>query len=104
MNDDMARLSGHVEERLKGLEPSTSTLARLHSTTELRPLMKRDVIYSAGAMSQAGIYSLRRPSTGRRAEARRAGMIVAKVQIAMVIAATVAISMASTRTGRRSIM
>ena len=27
-------------ERAKGFEPSTSTLARWHSTTELRPLTK----------------------------------------------------------------
>jgi hypothetical protein len=28
-------------ERAKGLEPSTPTLARLYSTTELRPLKKK---------------------------------------------------------------
>ena len=37
-----ARNDSEFLEREKGLEPSTSTLARWHSTTELLPQLKRD--------------------------------------------------------------
>ena len=37
------RREGLQVERETGFEPATSTLARLHSTTELFPLMRKDV-------------------------------------------------------------
>ena len=36
-NNKNAIISVILKKRTKGLEPSTSTLGRLHSTTELRP-------------------------------------------------------------------
>src|SRR5688500_9042693 len=45
-----------ILERAKGLEPSTSTLARLRSTTELRPRGSGRIAGRAGvARGQAGI-------------------------------------------------
>ena len=40
------RFRWFILERVKGFEPSTSTLARLRSTPELRPHLKRDLFYA----------------------------------------------------------
>jgi hypothetical protein len=41
-------------ERAKGFEPSTSTLARLRSTPELRPQFKKKVFYKPPFSSYQG--------------------------------------------------
>ena len=63
-------------ERLKGLEPSTSTLARLRSTTELQPLIgeEEDSVAGAGCKSEgqfAGLGPGVGPGRAARMEAAR---------------------------------
>ena len=44
-------------ERETGFEPATSTLARLHSTTELFPLVKADIRYFTLNLSIEKVFS-----------------------------------------------
>ena len=48
-------------ERDKGFEPSTSTLARLHSTTELVPQRGVDVNRGVGAVKEATVAAFGTP-------------------------------------------
>ena len=82
-----------------GFEPTTSTLARLHSTAELFPQRPVGLVSFIFAVkrepkSQCGPhpgderprrYSYRRPSTGNIRAAHHEGAIVERVQISMAI-------------------
>lgn len=107
------RDNGDSWEREMGFEPTTSTLARLHSTTELFPhwrsfcnlsqtLCRPDLVCQPDPYCQVSprFYSYRRPSTGGSRDAHQLGNSVAVAQIPRAITTVSTNSTQLVRTGR----